>query len=172
MTELFDTVTPYPEIALRFGAAAFAGGLIGFEREWRDRTAGLRTHMLVALAAAVFTVVAVELALQVAASAGDSARPDPLRVVEAVTAGVAFLGAGAIIKGGGDVQGLTTAAGLWLAGAAGLAAGAGFYGIVLLAAVIGVAIIVAVRALEAGVIGTKEPLSRKPKDTDGGDDRA
>src|SRR5690606_28816869 len=102
------------------------GALIGVEREWRDRPAGLRTHMLVSLAAALFVIVAIELIHSDIISTVSEAQMDPIRVIEAVTAGVAFLGAGAIIRGRHDVHGLTTGTALWLAGGIGVACGTGF----------------------------------------------
>lgn len=152
--EVFDTAIPFWDISLRLLAASLAGAALGLERELKDRVAGLRTHMLVALAAALFTVITMELTLLVAEMGGQN-RPDPLRIIEAVTAGVAFLGAGAIIQGRAGVKGLTTAAGLWLAGALGVAAGAGLYGVMLLATLLGVVIIAGLRVVEARAIHTK-----------------
>ncbi|MDP5305683.1 MgtC/SapB family protein [Paracoccus spongiarum] len=104
--------------------ALLLGALIGWEREVKARAAGLRTHMLIALAAAMFTIVAMELT-HFPADDRDSLRIDPLRLIEAVTAGVAFLAAGSIIISGGTVRGVTTGASMWLAGAIGLACGTG-----------------------------------------------
>lgn len=154
--ELFDTAIPFGDIALRLIVAVVAGAALGFERELNDRSAGLRTHILVCVAAALFTLVTMELAYATT-DVGDTIRADPLRIIEAVTAGVAFLGAGAIIRGRGDVRGLTTAAGMWLAGAIGVAAGGGLYGVVLLATVLGMIVIAGVRTLEASVFKTKAP---------------
>ena len=109
-----------PAIAtVRLVAAILLGGLIGFEREQRGKSAGLRTHMLVAMAACLFILVSQSLGTL---HFGDRAelRVDPLRLVEAVTAGVAFLGAGAIFSSGGQVHNITTGAGMWMAGAIGL----------------------------------------------------
>ena len=114
------------EIAVRLLLAAGFGALVGFERELRDRPAGLRTHMLIALAAAMFTILAFEIFHEVRAY-DKTTNIDPLRLVEAVTAGVAFLAAGTILQSRGKVKGLTTGAGMWLAGSLGLACGAGFY---------------------------------------------
>lgn len=113
------------EILIRLGAAIVFGAVIGLDREWRKKPAGIRTHMMVALAAATFTVITMEL-FEAVKGAGDKAA-DPLRLVEAITAGVAFLGAGAIIQSRGNVQGITTGSGIWLAGAVGYASGAGYY---------------------------------------------
>ncbi len=100
--------------------------MIGLDREWRNKPAGIRTHMMVALAAATFTVITLEL-FEVVKNVGEKASTDPLRLVEAITAGVAFLGAGAIIQSRGTVEGITTGSGIWLAGAVGYASGAGYY---------------------------------------------
>ena len=103
----------------RLVVAVMLGAVLGFERQRRGRAAGLRTHSLVALGAALFTVVP----MLFGATAADLAQ-----VVKGLAAGVGFLGAGAILKGSeqGDVQGLTTAANIWLTAAAGLAVGAGW----------------------------------------------
>src|SRR5690606_40454376 len=96
MAELFATAIPFPDLALRMVVAALAGAALGWEREKHRSAAGLRTHMLVTLAAAVFTIVTLELAA-LSAGIGEEVQTDTLRITEAVTAGVAFLGAGAII---------------------------------------------------------------------------
>src|SRR5690606_36360788 len=118
------TATALPIVVLRLLAAAVLGGIVGFERELHARNAGLRTHMLISVAACLFALVGLEL-MAIAEAAGDEAKADPLRLIEAVTAGVAFLVAGSIISSGGRVQGLTTGAGMWLSGATGLACGTG-----------------------------------------------
>ena len=126
---LSNFVTPFGNVplqaaALRLVAAALLGALIGWERESRDKAAGLRTHMLVSVAATVFTLIAFDL-MTIPGTEDDTLRTDPLRLIEAVTSGVAFLAAGAIFMGQGKPRGLTTGAGLWLAGAVGLACGIG-----------------------------------------------
>ena len=101
----------YPVIFARlFGAIVF-GGLIGFEREARDRPAGFRTHILISLAAALFAIISIE-AVHMPGFTDEQVRIDPLRVIEAVTAGVAFLAAGMIVFARGRVHGLTTGAGM------------------------------------------------------------
>jgi putative Mg2+ transporter-C (MgtC) family protein len=105
----------------RLAVAAALGAAIGLERELRERQAGLRTHMLVSLGAALFTTAG-------AYGFGEfTVRVDPTRVAAQVVTGIGFLGAGAIIRRGPAIRGLTTAATLWVAAAIGLAAGAGFY---------------------------------------------
>ena len=114
-------------ISYRLMLALLVGGVLGFEREMQDKAAGLRTHMLVALGAALFTMV---ICLD-----PQSTPSDLSQVVKGVAAGVGFLGAGAILKGSrpDEIQGLTTAASIWMAAAAGLAVGAGWIWIGLLA---------------------------------------
>ncbi len=120
------TFLPFPVIAARPLFAALLGAAIGFEREWRARPAGLRTHILICVAAATFGILTIEIAHSAVFGAAQTAI-DPLRAVEAVTAGVAFLAAGSILFSRGKVQGLTTGAGMWLAGAVGLSCGLGLW---------------------------------------------
>ena len=124
------TYTSFPVIAARLLLATLYGAVIGFEREWRNRPAGLRTHILICVAAATFGILTIEIVHAPMFSQGvveDSVKVDPIRVVEAVTAGVAFLAAGSILFSKGEVQGLTTGAGMWLAGAIGVACGLGLW---------------------------------------------
>jgi putative Mg2+ transporter-C (MgtC) family protein len=122
----------------RLTAAAVLGLVIGLDREYKDHPAGMRTHMLVSLAAAAFTVLTFEV---IARSYTGPTQADPVRVIGAVTAGVAFLAAGTIIQGRRGVQGLTTGAGMWLAGAIGLACGIGAFAIALTVTLLGVFIL-------------------------------
>ncbi|RWK46893.1 MAG: MgtC/SapB family protein [Mesorhizobium sp.] len=131
MQQLFQefghpTYVPFPVIAARLLLASIFGAAIGFEREWRNRPAGLRTHILVCVAAATFGILTIEI-IHAPMFQQDSVRVDPIRVVEAVTAGVAFLAAGTILFSKGEVHGLTTGAGMWLSGAIGVACGLGLW---------------------------------------------
>ena len=137
---------PDADAALKLGSAALLSACIGLERELHDHPAGLRTHMLVGLAAAVFAVVAIDLASRLEVGTGFGV--DPLRASEAVTAGVAFVAAGAIIRSGGRVRNVTTGAGLWTAGAVGLACGAGYLGLAVFTTVLALLILVAFAWLE------------------------
>lgn len=143
--------TPQYIILIRLLIAALLGGVIGYEREAHSVAAGLRTHMLIATAAALFTLLAFE--IYDAALEDGSNNPDPIRAIEAVTAGIAFLGAGAIFQQRGSVQGLTTGAGMWLAGAVGVCTALGYYGIALAVAVFAVLVLAALRALAHRIIG-------------------
>lgn len=126
-----QTYIPFEIIAMRLFLAALLGAVIGFEREWQNRPAGLRTHMLVCLSGALIAILTIEIT-HVPFFKDDAIQVDPVRLVEAVTAGVAFLAAGLIIFAKGEVHGLTTGAGMWLASAVGLACGLGFWQIALL----------------------------------------
>lgn len=139
-------------------AACVFGFAIGFDREYRGRPAGLRTNMLTALAASAFAIIAIEM-IHALGEEGERTQLDPIRVVEAVTAGVAFLAAGTIIQSRGDVKGLTTGAGMWLSGAVGLACGAGFLAVGFIATVLAVFILIPLDKLE-------ERLPRKKKRED------
>ena len=134
-------------IAARLLLAALLGAAVGIEREWRRRPAGLRTHILICLAACMIAILAIEIT-HVDDFAGQEIRIDPLRLIEATTAGVAFLAAGLIFFARGEVHGLTTGAGMWLAGAVGLAVGLGFWQIALLATLLAVAVLGLLRLAE------------------------
>jgi putative Mg2+ transporter-C (MgtC) family protein len=117
----------WDELLLRLALAAVLGGLIGVERELREREAGLRTHLLVSLGSALFTIVGAYGFHAFLDSGQSVVRADPTRIAAQIVTGIGFLGAGAIIRQGLSVRGLTTAATLWVVAAVGLAAGAGYY---------------------------------------------
>lgn len=129
MSSFFDYVGHLESMSemdalIRFDMALLLGGLIGWEREANARAAGLRTHMLISLAAALFTVIAMELT-HIEGDPSAAMAYDPGRLIEAVTSGVAFLAAGSIVINGINVRGVTTGASMWLVGAIGLACGTG-----------------------------------------------
>ena len=132
----------HAELALRMVVAVVLGGLTGLERTVDDRYFGLRIHMLTSLAAAGFSVVALE---AVALAELRNIEADPFRILQAVVSGLALLAAGTIIKGDGQVKGLTTGVGLWLAGAIGVAAGAGMYTVTAFIATLSFAILYGLR---------------------------
>lgn len=111
------------EVAIRLLVAVLVGGLIGWDRQRRDKPAGLRTHMMVALGAASFSLLGFEVGAHLSPRTGESF--DPTRVLQGVVGGIGFLGAGVIIQTRGKIVGITTAASIWVAGALGAAAGAG-----------------------------------------------
>lgn len=155
---LVDTYLPQHIIAFRLLMAAIFGAMIGFEREINTAEAGLRTHILVAVAAALFTILTFEI-FHTIEFGPNGPQADPIRAVEAVTAGIAFLGAGAIFRSGHNVQGLTTGAGMWLAGAVGLATALGFYIIAGLVALFAVLVLAALRAFSHRVLGHKSAVA-------------
>lgn len=134
-------------IVIRLLIAMVCGACIGFEREWRSHAAGLRTHILVCLSAAIVAILTIEIAHH-SAFDRDEIRLDPIRLIEAVTAGVAFLAAGMIVFNKGEVKGLTTGAGLWFAGSIGLACGLGFWQIGLIASGFALGVLWLLRLIE------------------------
>jgi putative Mg2+ transporter-C (MgtC) family protein len=117
----------WPHVLLRLSVAAALGGAIGMERELRERQAGLRTHLVVSVGAALFTLVSAYGFREFLIQGGPLVRTDPTRIAAQIVSGIGFLGAGAIIRQGLSVRGLTTAATLWLVAAIGMASGAGYY---------------------------------------------
>jgi putative Mg2+ transporter-C (MgtC) family protein len=115
------------DVALRLGVAALLTGLVGLEREWRERAAGLRTHMLVGVGSALFTLVSAYAWADFVFDRTQGTAFDPTRISAQIVTGIGFLGAGAIIRQGLSIRGLTTAAGLWVAAAIGMAVGAGYW---------------------------------------------
>jgi putative Mg2+ transporter-C (MgtC) family protein len=114
------------ELAVRLALSLGLGALIGLEREYHRQAAGFRTHSLVALGAALFTVV----------SAYGFEGADPSRIAAQIVSGIGFIGAGTILHYRGSVRGLTTAASLWAVAAVGMAAGAGLYVLALFGSVL------------------------------------
>lgn len=113
---------------LRLFVASALGGIIGLERDIHGRAAGLRTNLLISLGAAVFMILSEAVATSFSRNIADPIlRADPSRIAAQIIAGIVFLGAGAIIKSGFSVRGLTTAACIWISAGIGMCAGAGFF---------------------------------------------
>ena len=119
------------ELIERLCLSAFLGGVLGLEREWRNKSAGLRTNILIAMGSTLFTMLSVDLSRS---SGGDGTR-----IAAQIVTGIGFLGAGAIMRTGFDVQGLTTAATIWVNAAVGVAVGGGEYRVAIVA--VGVALV-------------------------------
>ena len=149
---------PLPAASVRLLAAVILGGAIGWEREVSARPAGLRTHMLISLAAATFAILGMELT-GINVQEGVEVRTDPLRLIDAVTSGVAFLAAGSIIISGGNVRGLTTGASMWLCGAIGLCCGIGDFYLAIMTTVLALSVLWLIRKLV-------EPLAETLRDDD------
>jgi putative Mg2+ transporter-C (MgtC) family protein len=118
----------WEEALVRIVVAAALGGAVGIERELREHDAGFRTHMLVSVGSALFTIVSAYAFRDFLVGGGNVVRADPTRIAAQIVTGIGFLGAGAIIRQGLSVRGLTTAATLWVVAAIGMATGAGYYG--------------------------------------------
>jgi putative Mg2+ transporter-C (MgtC) family protein len=148
--QIFDTIweefSDLPDlehvtrIGVRLVMAAILGGILGFEREQKGKSAGLKTHMLVSLGAALFVLVPQQLGVSNA---------DLTRVLQGLVAGIGFLGAGMIIKGNTEeeVKGLTTAAGIWLTAAVGMASGLGREATAVFSTVLAIAILTTIPRL-------------------------
>ena len=139
------------EISLRLGCAMLVGLIIGIEREYTHRPAGMRTHILVALGACVVSIVGEMLFTQYNVT---GATPDPARLSAQVITGVGFLGAGTIMKEGPTVKGLTTAASLWAVACLGLASGFGYYSLALLGMAFIMITLTLFEVLQRGLIRT------------------
>jgi putative Mg2+ transporter-C (MgtC) family protein len=133
------------EVAARLVLAAAAGAVVGFEREHRARVAGLRTHAIVSVGAALFTMAGA----YGFTDAAQGADIDPTRIAAQIAVGVGFIGAGAIMRNGASVSGVTTAASIWLSAAIGVAVGAGAYVAVLIATVLSLVLLVMLRAVKS-----------------------
>ncbi|MCL2762020.1 MAG: MgtC/SapB family protein [Treponema sp.] len=131
------------DMLIRLGLGFAAGAIIGFERSSRNQVAGLRTHILIALGATLLMLLSIWIPQQVGGRIGD-----PGRIAAQVVSGIGFLGAGAIVRLGNNVKGLTTAASLWLVAAVGLVLGAGMYIAAAAAEVIGLVTLIFLDRLE------------------------
>lgn len=138
----------HADLLLRVLVGTMLGATIGYERRLHRRPAGLRTHLLVSLAASTFMVVSTHFVYFQHYQRDDLVALDPSRIAASVVTGVGFLGGGAILRTGASVQGLTTAAGLWLCAAIGLSAGAGMYVVSVFSTVLGVVALTLLRQLE------------------------
>jgi putative Mg2+ transporter-C (MgtC) family protein len=136
------------ELLARVVVGTALGGIIGWERDMHGRPAGLRTHMIVGLASTTFAIVSTHFVYFQGYAAGDLVTVDPSRIAASVVTGIGFLGGGAILRTGIGVQGLTTAAGMWLVGSIGLAAGAGMYALSALSTALGVVALTVLRRFE------------------------
>jgi putative Mg2+ transporter-C (MgtC) family protein len=138
------------ELVRRLLTAALLGALIGFEREMKHKSAGLRTNVLISLGTALFTVMSLELA--------EGSGADPGRLAAQIVTGIGFLGAGAIMRTNSGVQGLTTAATVWVNAAVGVAAGGGKYHLAFIATAVTLAALLILQPVErliAKLVGTR-----------------
>lgn len=160
-----ETWLPLSVIATRLALAIVFGAVVGFEREWRNRPAGLRTHILVCLAATTVALLTIEITHYQIFN-DESVRIDPIRLIEAVTSGVAFLAAGVIIFARGEVHGLTTGAGMWLAGAIGLATGLGYLTLAGIVTLLALFVLGLLRILEHKILPDQKSHYPEPRNHD------
>jgi putative Mg2+ transporter-C (MgtC) family protein len=139
----------YLEMVFRIVAALAAGGLIGLERSHRGRPAGFRTHALVCLASSLLMLVTVYESHWFPRDSAARVMVDPTRMAQGIMTGIGFVGAGAIIKEGFTVRGLTTAASIWITAAIGILTGIGFYFAALIGTVLVLGTLSAFRWIEA-----------------------
>ena len=142
------------EMSLRILIAALCGAGVGYQREHANKAAGFRTHILVALGSALFTVVSMS---------GFNDHADPARVAAQVVVGIGFIGAGAILHSRTSVTGLTTAASIWVTAAIGMAAGVGLYFVTLLTTVIVLGVLQIQKHREVQVEQSNEAQSTHPE---------
>ncbi len=131
---------PNTELIERLLLAALLGGILGLERETRNKSAGLRTNILIAIGSALFTLMSIELS--------DPRAADPGRVAAQIVTGIGFLGAGAIMRTDAGIHGLTTAATIWVNAAVGVAVGGGEYHLAIIATVVTLAVLLVLVPLE------------------------
>jgi len=146
------------ELIRRLLLAAALGAVLGFERELRQKDAGLRTNVLIAVGSALFTLMSIEL------SRGTGA--DPARIAAQIVTGIGFLGAGAIIRTERHVQGLTTAATVWVNAAIGVAAGGGQYHLAMIATAVTILVLLVLVPIETAFDRRFVPRDRPGTDHD------
>lgn len=139
--------------------SAALGATLGFEREWRQKYAGLRTNILIALGSTLFTVMSIDLAT--------AAGGDPTRIAAQIVTGIGFLGAGAIMQTGAGVRGLTTAAMIWVNAAIGVAVGGGEYHLAVIATGVTLLVLILLNPVERW-IDRRVPRPPEPEDLNGG----
>lgn len=146
-------------VTLRLVLASVLGGLLGYEREYKGKAAGLRTYMLVSVGAALFVLVPLEAGMPL---------EDVSRVMQGIITGIGFLGAGTILKGTSsrDVQGLTTAAGIWLTAAIGVSAGLGHEATAVLTALFALVILNVMAHVEQHAVRASANKQKKHRDSE------
>ena len=147
-------LNPQVQIICQLLLAAFLGGIVGLEREYQKRAAGLRTHSLVCLGSALFTIISLEAFGPWLNQDGISF--DPSRIIAAVVMGVGFIGAGLIVFRRFKIEGLTTAAGIWVVAAIGVAVGTKLYLIAIFTAFLTLGILTTLRLFEEKVLKKEE----------------
>ncbi len=136
------------DIFIKLSISAFLGFIIGFEREYTSKWAGIKTHMLVALGSTVFTILSIYSFPKIAVTGATMCVGDPSRVAAQIITGIGFIGGGAVLRHGVSVYGLTTAASLWIVASIGMATGTGDFGLATMATLISIIILVALKRIQ------------------------
>ncbi|MGJ8527367.1 MgtC/SapB family protein [Maritalea sp.] len=153
--EFFVTNGPgWLTLTIRLFGTVVLCGVIGLEREFHKNTAGLRTNILVGLASAAFALIALTI-IETPVANESAVKMDPLRLVDSVTSGVAFLAAGLVVFTKGKIRGLTTGASLWLSASIGLSVGLGYWQIAIMVTLLGYVVLTALNAVKSK-IGVEE----------------
>lgn len=146
------------ESFLRLLLATLCGAALGWERELKAKPAGLRTHMMVSLGAAMFVLTGLHYTQSLGQIEPSWFQADLFRIVAGIIGGVGFLGAGSIIESRGDVRGLTTAASIWVAAATGVSCGMGYYGLSAMAIALAMVTLVVIGAFERFHFANKDEV--------------
>lgn len=152
------------EMAGRLAIAMVLGAVLGLDREFRNRPAGLRSHILVALASASFTLMTYSI-VDLWSRDGEIVQVDPMRLLEAIVTGISFLGAGTIIQSRGTVLGVTTGASLWLTGAIGVACGIGNIPLAVVTTAFGIIVLLGLGKLQERVRRSADSHTDRSADT-------
>lgn len=149
----------FPQLLQYFGPRVFfaiiCGGLIGLERELKNKPAGIKTNMLICLGSSLYTSVSILITM----AAGDSQHGDPGRVAAQIVSGIGFLGGGTIIQSRGTILGLTTAATIWVVAAIGVCIGLGHHDIAVFSSICVILVLVATTVFEDRILGRSIPFS-------------
>ena len=144
------------ELVQRLCLSALLGGALGLEREWRQKAAGLRTNILIAMGSTLFTMMSIDVST---GSGGDSTR-----IASGIVTGIGFLGAGAIMRTGAGIKGLTTAAMIWVNAAVGVAVGGGEKRVAIIATIVALVVLVLLDPVERAL--ARRHRSQVPSATD------
>ena len=136
------------EILIKLGISLLLGFIIGLEREMTNKSAGLRTHILVCLGSTVFTILSIHGFADIVGQNGVRIQNDPARIAAQILTGIGFIGGGAVLRHGTNVIGLTTAAALWISAGIGMAVGVGSYELALDATIIAFIVLLLIRKVE------------------------
>jgi putative Mg2+ transporter-C (MgtC) family protein len=158
---MLDIEAAWDEVLLRLFVAAACGGVLGWDREARAKPAGLRTNILVSMGAALFAIVGIELSTEVRSSGSNVS--DPVKVIDGIVGGVGFLGAATVFRSRRGVEGVTTAATIWLVAAIGATCGIGAYQTAMTATAIALFTLTVLGFMESKwKLGTRNGEAAKP----------